>query len=168
MGTSLDAPDLQSKTASLVAMILALPGIRSDAGATLEQMLREYKYRAELLKELIFESVRMKNYISKPSRQRCMFLFHESLDYCEYATALGFSPSRYTLLRVESCGDDDRVLVAKLPLLNCNTQPYAEIEARAVEYWSGAAGEAPSVEHEILFEGSLRIVEIIQRSVPNQ
>jgi hypothetical protein len=119
----------------------------------------DHRFRGELLKEYLFESVRRELYSALPSRSRCMFLFDDGLDPMQYvATMPGMAALRQTLIRVQPVPGAS-LLRAKTSLLNCNNLSPAEIRERAREYWVGVP--VPDLDSEILLVGEIDVVEVI-------
>jgi hypothetical protein len=124
-----------------------------------DQFAGDYKFRLDVLKEYIFESVRRDEFPSLPSRRRCMFLFDDGPDPDAYlATMPGMAQIRKTLLRVRPLADA-QWFRAKPSLLNCNWRTPAEIEQQARQYWGGTD---PQLDAEVLLVGPLEIVEVLR------
>jgi hypothetical protein len=122
----------------------ALPG---DVG----EILLHSKYAAQALKEYVFDEIRAMEFSSRPSRRRCMFLFDATLDADAYAATMGLL--QHHLFEVElSAGTVHR---APLSELACNLSLVPELEERARAYWRHV--EAPSMDTEILFEGTCKM-----------
>lgn len=123
------------------------------------QLGKHYKYTAELLKEYIFEEVRVNYYPNLPSRKRCMFLFDPETNINEYAALLNFDMEKYNLVEIETAEENSKMLRVNMDLLNCNLKYYNEIIAMAHEYWKGTS--EISLNTEILFEGEFKILQIL-------
>jgi len=131
----------------------------------LRELSKRLIYSSELLKEYIFEEVRVNKYTELPSRKRCMFLFDSQIDYKDYAKVLNFSLEKYNLIEIEAVKDMSKLLRVDMSLLNCNTNLYDEIVSKAEEYWSGA--DKIDLNTEILFEGKFKIKRVILQNVNN-
>lgn len=131
-------------------------------GLDIKLVLRNWKYSIELLKEYIFEEVRGLHFPSLPTRKRCMFCFHKSIDYRDYANKINFSLDKYALIEIEPIEEQSRSIMAKLSLLDCNGSPYDVIFEKAKEYWKGT--QEINLDTEILLEGKFIITDILKRN----
>jgi hypothetical protein len=117
----------------------------------LGELLLHGRYSAEILKEYVFEEVRLLEFPLRPSRRRSMFLFDASLDPDAYAASM--SLRKHHLFEVELLsGTVHRAATAEL---SCNLSLVPEIAERARGYWRHAL--EPTIGAEILFEGECRM-----------
>lgn len=121
----------------------------------------EATFRAELLKEYVFEAVRVESYPQLPSRTRCMFLFDREIDPAAYAARLVRDPARLSLLEIEVL-PGSRVHRGRLSALDCNAWAIPEIERQAQIYWCGV--NAPDSDSEVLLEGRFVVRGILGRA----
>jgi hypothetical protein len=126
--------------------------------AILTTLAETIGYRAEVLKEYIFEHARLSKRPAGPSRFRCAYLFDSSLDPDQYAHRIGVPAASYHLIELEPLPDHHRLLRAQLSLLDCNLQPYDEIVRRAHAYWDGV--DSVSLDTEVLFEGDATVIKV--------
>ncbi len=146
-------------------VLYELPNIVID-GINLRELSKYLKhliYTSELLKEYIFEEVRVNKFSGLPSRKRCMFLFDPEIDYKEYAKVLEFSLQKYNLIEIEVSEVKSKLSRADMSLLNCNPSLYDEIVSKAEEYWKGTG--KTGLNTEILFEGEFKIKRIILQNL---
>ncbi len=106
----------------------------------------------KITREMHFENVRANKFPELPSRQHCIWLA-ESLDdaRCWVNRLEGRTNCRIFRVAV-----DGRVFKTNEGHLIQEAEPYEDTLRRANEYWSGAASNGRS---EVLFEGSLRVLE---------
>jgi hypothetical protein len=123
------------------------------------QVVGERDYLLSCLKELVFESVRMRVDPSLPSRSECIFLFERTLDPLEYSARLGRTASDYTILEVRPVVGS-RLFRARPSLLDIPAS-VPEIVAGAEEYWRGLTPEAPVDDAEVLFTGTFEIIRVV-------
>lgn len=120
-------------------------------------------YSSTLLKEYVFEEIRVNKNPKLPSRKNCMFLFDTEIDYQEYCKVLKFDIEKYNLIAIELLlNDTAKFLRVDMNLLNCNLHRYDEIVAHAEKYWEGT--NEVGLNTEILFEGKFKIKRIILRN----
>jgi hypothetical protein len=113
----------------------------------LRDLLLDARYKSELYKESVFESVRASHHPTKPSRTRAMFLLDADQDPDGYAGAMQLA--RYALYEVTPLSGS--LHRAALAPLNCNGELHADVEAHARSYWNH---EPPGgLTTEVLFEG---------------
>lgn len=124
-----------------------------------EEILKHGKYAAELLKEYVFEEVRLQAQPEAPSRRACMFAFHPDADFGILAKKLGLTAPHRSVLRVAPAGPSYRSHVGRLDLLDCNLATVEEMEERAHLYWTSHY-EDPNVV-EVLLAGPMVIKEIL-------
>jgi hypothetical protein len=120
--------------------------------------IQKSKYYSELLKEYIFEDIRRKEFVEKPSRQDCMFLFPLEVDINDFARNLGYNLNDRTIIEVETL-NEEQIHFADLTLLNVNIHNHNEKEEAARLYWSGT--NKRNLETEILYRGQFRVTKII-------
>ena len=112
------------------------------------------KYYSELLKEYIFEEVRLNEFSDKPSRKNCMFLVPFEIDILEYGKKMNFDLTNKTMIEIETM-EDAKIHFADITLLNCNNLIHDEKVEKAKEYWKGT--ELINLNTEILFRGHFKI-----------
>lgn len=116
------------------------------------------KYAPELLKEYVFEDVRIHEFPERPSRRSCLYAIPEKKNPSEYAAALGFNDGQYcSALKIKPLADAI-VHVAPLKYLDCDGLDIAGMEDQARRYWNGPKSEEELVE--VLIDGSVEIIEI--------
>jgi hypothetical protein len=124
-------------------------------------LLEDYKFRAELLKEHIFEDIRLNEYSDLPSRKRCMFLLDPQEDAISFCTQYGFNKPPYYVIEIEKVDGKDKTHRCQISLLDCDTRPYSEIVENARKYWSGT--DKIKSDMEILFEGGFIVTKVLHR-----
>lgn len=121
--------------------------------------LQKTKYYAELLKEYIFEQVRLAEYPEKPSRMQCMFLFSNDIDHNDFANSLHYDMAKRSIVEIEAL-ENSKLHFADLKLLDCNALSHIEKMDKARQYWNGTTEKGIGVE--ILFTGNFKINKILQ------
>jgi hypothetical protein len=90
-------PVLHETLRSQFNFLTSVSGVPQEAANQFLQLFnlvgQQLTYRAELLKEHIFEQVRITTRPQAPCRQRCMYFFDEALDPMIYAAKIGFDPN---------------------------------------------------------------------------
>lgn len=124
----------------------------------LSSELLKTKYYSELLKEYIFEEVRINEFSDKPSRKNSMFLAPNEIDIFDYAKRLGYDLKTKYFYEIE-LHENKKIHFADLTLLNCNTFSHAQKVENAKQYWEGV--KKPDYNTEILFEGQFKIIKAI-------
>jgi ribosomal protein S21 len=137
----------------------SLPNI-NVFGFDLKKVLRDYKIKSELLKEMIFEEVRLERYYTAPSRKKCMFIFNEEVNYEEYAKLLGFKVDNYSVIEIEPIQGEFSHLKVDYSWLDCNLLTYDEIREFAIKYWTGEIRDSNKCE--TLFTGRFRLNRVIR------
>jgi hypothetical protein len=84
-----------------ISKILRLFGQTLDI-SPLSSEIQKAKYYSELLKEYIFEDIRINEFPSKPSRKKCMFLAPSEVDIYEYAKRLGYQVEKKNFFEIET------------------------------------------------------------------
>lgn len=120
--------------------------------------IQKSKYYSELLKEYIFEDIRICEFPDKPSRKKCMFLSPNEIDIKDYAKRLNFDVTSKTFLQIETL-DETKLHFADLTLLNCNSKSHAEKLDFARQYWKGTDNR--NFDTEVLLTGPFKISKII-------
>lgn len=115
------------------------------------------KYASELLKEYVFEEVRMREFPTLPSRRRCMFLFPQNLDPWEYAEHLNFKTDQHILLTVRPLSNA-RVHITDMMYLNCNLSDHSGMTEAARKYWQPV--HSGNLSSEVLLEGKWELVRL--------
>jgi intein/homing endonuclease len=128
--------------------------------STLESELQKSKYYGELLKEYIFEEIRLTEFPHKPSRKKCIFLVPFEVEIFEFATKLNYNLNSKTLMEIEVI-QNDNLHFADLTLLNCNSLSHFEKVKAARQYWQGTTTR--DINTEVLYIGEFKINSIIQR-----
>ena len=115
------------------------------------------KHFVMLSREMIWEMIRVQDYHDAPSRQRCMWLIEENalLDY--WRGRMECPNGKYRYVRVAATGT---VHLADASLLLGDVELLQDTYEKAHRYWRGEMTDQNS-EPEILFEGTLRILEVI-------
>ncbi|MHA1942226.1 MAG: DUF2441 domain-containing protein [Candidatus Hodarchaeales archaeon] len=134
--------------------------LRDQIIKEIEEIYVQGKYTSELLKEYIFEEVRINSFPRLPSRKRCIFLFDKELDIVSYANRLEFDMSNYSLLEIEAVEPIGKIFRANMQLLDVNSGDYGDFKKNAEEYW--ACCSQIDINSEVLFEGNYRIKEIVK------
>lgn len=106
------------------------------------------------LREVIWENVRSDEFPELPSRQRCLWLI-PTLEGVKYWLER-MKPSAYQVLRVQVTG---RIHRANEVYLLGDSEPMSETIENARLYWSGSFPEGG--QEEILFEGRVKVIEIV-------
>ena len=111
------------------------------------------KEQAILVRELVFEEVRLRDFPNLPSRRSCTFLCRE--EYLErWWNTMNGPDAR--IAQVIATGDahfgDEQYLRA-------DCIPYDEHCRQAAEYWQGTYGKCAKRE-EVLFQGEFEVVQI--------
>jgi hypothetical protein len=120
---------------------------RADVSST--DVLRHY---AVMLRESVFENIRLKNYASLPSRNQCIWLT-DSLPSARYW--MGRIPHHGEKRLLEVAALDGMFHQANEGHLTNGHENIDEIEQRAHQYWKGEPGTGRS---EILFVGKLTVI----------
>ena len=126
----------------------------------LSSEIQKSKYYAELLKEYVFEDIRLTEFPDKPSRKKCIFLAPFEVDIFKYATKLNFDLSSKTLMEIVII-QNENLHFADLTLLNCNGQPHNEKVNTARLYWRGTTNRDNNTE--VLYTGQFKIKSLIQK-----
>ena len=122
-----------------------------------KQMYGVMKDQAILIRELVFEDVRLQQFPSLPSRKSCAFLFRE--EHAElWWKKLGGPTARRPIAEVVATGEahfgDEQYLRA-------DCIPYDEHCEKAVLYWKGTPEDRAERE-EVVFFGEFEVVSIWQ------
>ena len=115
------------------------------------EQLAHLKYAAELLKEYVFEEVRVAEFVERPTRRRAMFLIDMCLDPHAYAASMQLRAHRLYRVTVHN----GRLHRADASALNCNLSLHQDMAARARQYWTHAP--AATTSGEVLFEGECKM-----------
>ena len=115
------------------------------------------KHFLTLSREMIWELIRVQDYHDAPSRQRCMWLIEKNtlLDY--WRERMGCADGTYQYVRVAATGI---VHFADASLLLGDAELLSDTYEKAHRYWRGEMSDHNS-EPEILFEGTLRVLEVV-------
>lgn len=117
------------------------------------------KQASDLLKDFIFEEVRVAEFPSAPSRKRCLFAFDVSDSPDDLARAINFKPENLNLIEIVPT-DGAKVLRASLAELDCSSLPYDQVVEYARRYWRGV--DKGSLKTEVLIEGEVQIARVIR------
>lgn len=126
----------------------------------LSEELHKSKYYAELLKEYLFENIRIANFPNKPSRINCAFFIPIELDCEKYLKTLGLAYRNMRIWEVE-IGQPMNLHFADLSLLDCNHFPHQDKIKAAKEYWGGTS--KIDYNTEILYRGSFQFNRLLTR-----
>lgn len=132
-------------------------------GLDIKEILRNYKIKSELLKEYIFDEVRLEFHPTAPSRKKCMYLFDNTYDYKKCAELLSFDFRNYNLLEIEPIAENFSYIKTDLSFLNCNLESYSSIKENAIKYWDGEIQDKEKCE--ILFQGDFIIKSILHENI---
>jgi hypothetical protein len=121
--------------------------------------LKKSRYYSELLKEYIFEDVRINEFPDKPSRKKSMFLSPNEIDVIEYAKGLGYKTETKFFYEIELI-EKLNIHFADLSFLNCTTSSHEQKVDNARRYWEGT--EKRDFNTEILFQGQFKILRTIK------
>lgn len=125
--------------------------------AVIKNILLDGKTRGELLKEFLFESVRLSKFPDLPSRFRCAFFSDVSLNPKEICKAYGFTSDKRALYTLEDSGQNSN-FKADPSHLNCNLAPPQKILEFAEKYWCGEKSPGCQIQ-EVLSIGTYMIIE---------
>ena len=115
------------------------------------------KYYSMLLKEYIFEDIRINEFPDKPSRMKCIFLAPQSVDLKEFAKMMNFG-GELKYLEIQPL-DDSKVHFANISLLNCDPLDHEVKINNAREYWNG--NDEITKDTEVLYEGEFIITQVL-------
>lgn len=120
---------------------------KNDEKIPIEQKLKEYGI---LIRELIYEEIREKNFSDLPSRRHCIWLCDiEGLEFWKNNLEAGAK-----IYEVEATGNIHEAYEDSLDDNNIN---YKTLSNLAKEYWSGQGGKR-SCAKEYLLEGKIVIL----------
>ena len=120
------------------------------------------KHEDQLNKECIFEYIRLYEFSKLPSRKRCLFLIDvkEEAEAVNSLERIGLELEGRTLTKIETIeGIHHRVDTNLLNIHRDSNYIYSDIMNSVRKYWKGE--EISQKSHEILFEGTYRICEIV-------
>lgn len=120
--------------------------------------IQKSKYYAELLKEYIFEDVRINYYPQRPSRKNCMFLVPYSVDIITYSKNIELDLNNRTIIEIETM-NSKKLHYANLSHLNCNSFKHTDKIEAAIQYWIGT--DEVNINTEVLYTGSFKIKSIV-------
>jgi len=109
-----------------------------------------------LVRELLWENVRLAEFPEAPSRQRCIWLIESMANVTNWISHLGFKPNHYSVVRVRATG---RALNVDGNYLAGDSEPLPVWFEKARAYWSSKNTQNPLPE--VLFEGRIEVDEII-------
>ncbi|WP_430227677.1 DUF2441 domain-containing protein [Paraburkholderia tropica] len=127
---------------------------RNSSVRTYDAKIMKYSYQV-MLREAVFESMRLKNFPSLPSRYSCLFLSDTLEGAHKWAARIPQEGERQILKLQLLDGQLHRTNESHLPIEHLNI---AELELWAGKYWNGLAGNRLT---ELLFCGHLTVKEII-------
>jgi len=129
-----------------------------DPVKTLAEVTDALTHCLRLIRELVFEEVRIASFPELPSRHRCIWLIPEDMEAVQYWWhTLG---KKGKIFRVSATGKLHRTHQSFLHLRTCSVNAWKE---NAFRYWAGIRGEN-STEDEVLFEGFVKVLEEIPLS----
>ena len=111
---------------------------------------------SELLKEYIFEDVRLKEFPHLPNRKECIFLLEDCSQPEEKISAFGPAFLTKKKYRLTSKATSNYFHKADAMLLNCNSLTPLEMKQRAFQYWRGEPLD-DTPQYEILGIGEFEI-----------
>ncbi len=129
--------------------------VRSPAAARIAHDVA--KHLVNYIRELVWEDIRKKEFPHLPSRQRCIWLIPTLEGVKYWINRMGIS-DEYQVLRANVQG---RIHKASESFLLTEVEPLEEVILKARQYWLGIV-EDPATE-EILFEGRVKVVEVMTR-----
>ena len=148
----------------IASLLNAMPEIKIQGlGLDIKEILKSFKIKSELLKEYIFDEVRLEIQPSAPSRKKCMYLFDNTYDYKKYAELLSFELSNYNLLEIEPISEKFSYIKTDFSFLNCNVENYNSIRENAIKYWNGEIHNQENCE--ILFQGDFIIKNVLHKKI---
>ena len=119
---------------------------------TLEFLQDAFKDYFMLVRELIYEEVRLKHFPNCPSRMRCIWVIPKDKKALVYWNNI--KKGRIFILRLTG-----KILRTNEKFLIKDTYNLKEYRERAFMYWAGIKGE--SEKDEILFEGHVTVIKEI-------
>lgn len=119
--------------------------------------LQTIKHFVKLAGELIWEDVRSNEFPHLPSRQRCIWLIQDLENLGHWVSRLECSFPGTQILKVKV---DGNLHVGDETLLLGDSHPLVETYECARRYWRGEMSQ--SAKPEILFEGEVKVTEILQ------
>lgn len=126
----------------------------------LKNILNNSSQSQELLREYIFEEIRLEKFPDLPSRKNCMFCLPDNCTLKSAREVFNLSIEyRPTTLRIEGVKGEHIFCECDANWLNCNIKKINEVKESAYKYWDGHKTEKPMIE--ILFSGSFTIKEIL-------
>ncbi|MBM3504892.1 MAG: DUF2441 domain-containing protein [Alphaproteobacteria bacterium] len=117
---------------------------------------------AILVRELVFEDVRAREFPYAPSRKTCLWLCDTEEDAVAWANTLGRGRDLYRILEVNATG---RVHTAETRHLENDLIPVPRVQSAAKLYWRGDI--APENTRETLFVGKLEVARIVADHWPD-
>jgi len=115
------------------------------------------KHFLTLSREMIWELIRVQDYHDAPSRQRCMWLTEDDVLLDFWRERMECQDGNYRFVKVVATGTIHR---ADASLLLGDTELLQDTYDKAHQYWRGEMSDHNS-EPEILFEGTLRVLEVV-------
>ncbi|MEQ9425138.1 MAG: DUF2441 domain-containing protein [Cyclobacteriaceae bacterium] len=119
----------------------------------LEQSGTAFRHVLQVIRELTFEEVRLKNFKYLPSRKNCIWLCEDEAQLKDWKPNLSLNEDQYQILKVEVDGNIFKTDSKFIDTWELDISKYYE---NANQYWNPT-----SVFHypEVLFTGELRILE---------
>jgi hypothetical protein len=133
---------------------LGIPKANTDQ---MTEIFNDSKYYSMLLKEYVFEDIRINEFPNKPSRKKCIFLAPQSLNLKHYAKKMNFG-EELVYLEIQPL-NDSKIHFANIGLLNCDTLAHEIKVKNAREYWQGNAEITDDTE--VLYEGEFIITKAL-------
>ncbi|MGD6778825.1 DUF2441 domain-containing protein [Sutcliffiella horikoshii] len=125
-------------------------------GPVTDDLINSLGHYQRLIREFIFEEIRKEFFSNLPSRQKCLWVIPNNIDIINYWWKQIYSDER-VLLKVSLTGKIHQV---NQRYLKCNFESLDYNREQAFRYWTGSS-EFSNIENEILFEGHIRIVEVL-------
>jgi len=121
-----------------------------------ESMHRILGHYQDLTQELTLELIRIKNFITKPSRFKCLWLAvtYKSAKEWKIKCAGGYQSQ---ILKVQAEGNIHRCEASHLDF---KSKPLNVLMEKACLYWKGVE-IGPLRQEEILFEGEAKVIEVL-------
>ncbi|MBI3886250.1 MAG: DUF2441 domain-containing protein [Opitutae bacterium] len=123
-------------------------------------LLRGFEDHLKIVRELVFENVRAREFPYRPSRTNCFWALPPQEEIALIWLQRMRNPQG-TLCLVEAEG---KVHAADAKLVRIGCYSLEELQARSRAYWKGADPDTPLKDVEYLVEGPLRVIET--RAIP--
>ena len=128
-----------------------LEELYSKSTEILQESNRAFRHTFQLLRELIFEEVRLKNFSNLPSRKNCIWICEDEAQLKDWIPNLGLAT--FQIMKVEAVGNIFKTDSKFISTWELDVSKYYEY---ANQYWNPTNNfQYP----EVLFTGELRILE---------